>query len=374
MSNCIKCKTELPDGAQYCFACGKKQTPTPRKALKRANGLGSVTKLSGRRRKPWCARKNGVLIGTYETKTEALEALAKHVGETMPERYNYTFADVYQEWNAEHFRDLKSDEGVTGYEIAYKKAESLHTKKFRDIALKDFQAVIDAYNHQSVSSRNKIKQLFGQMSKWAMRERIVTINYAPFLKLEPDKPKEEIKTFSDDEIRLLEANDDDQTVRIVLILIYSGMRIGELFSMEWDNVHLEEDYMVGGEKTDAGRDRIIPLHPKVRPYIKELYEKGSSGMKLVSGTTRNKDASNFRNREFYPMLERLGLQKRKVHATRKTFATLAVRAGVKPEALQAILGHASYEVTTKYYVDEKRLELSSAVASICVANSVANRN
>lgn len=373
MTNCIKCKTELPDGAAYCFSCGKKQTPTPRKALKRANGLGCVSKLSGRRRKPWMARKNDIFIGTYETKTEALEALAKHMGKTMPERYNYTFEDVYKEWSAEHFRDLKSKSGTVGYEVAYAKAEPLHKKKFRDLKLKDFQGIVDAYGHQSVSARNKIKQLFGQMSKWAMREQIVTMSYAEFIKLEPDPKKDEIKTFSDAEIALLESHDSDPVVRIVLILIYSGMRIGELFALERDNVHLDEGYMVGGEKTDAGRDRVIPIHPKIKPYIKALYDKCAPGTKLLTGTTKDKNQNNFRKRDYYPMLERLGLPPRKIHTTRKTFATLAVRSGMQPEILQAILGHASYEVTTKYYVDERRFELASAISNVGVTNFVTNR-
>ena len=41
---CCKCRAELPDGALYCFQCGKKQTYTPRKGRSRANGTGSVYK------------------------------------------------------------------------------------------------------------------------------------------------------------------------------------------------------------------------------------------------------------------------------------------------------------------------------------------
>ena len=45
MANCIKCKAALPDGALFCPMCGKKQVPEKRKALKRANGTGTVYKI-----------------------------------------------------------------------------------------------------------------------------------------------------------------------------------------------------------------------------------------------------------------------------------------------------------------------------------------
>ena len=75
MSVCKKCQAELPEGAVYCPVCGRRQTPDVRKALKRANGTGTVYKLQGRRRRPWVAAKNRVPLGYYSTKTEALEAL-----------------------------------------------------------------------------------------------------------------------------------------------------------------------------------------------------------------------------------------------------------------------------------------------------------
>ena len=70
---CIKCGAELPQDALYCLMCGKKQIPEKRKALKRANGMGTVYKLSGRRKRPWVASKNRVIIGYYPRKTDALE-------------------------------------------------------------------------------------------------------------------------------------------------------------------------------------------------------------------------------------------------------------------------------------------------------------
>ena len=85
--NCVKCKAALPEGAIYCPMCGKKQVPEKRKALKRANGTGTVYKLQGRRKRPWVAAKNKVVIGYYERKTDALETLERLSGKDLTERY-----------------------------------------------------------------------------------------------------------------------------------------------------------------------------------------------------------------------------------------------------------------------------------------------
>ena len=85
---CRKCRREIPDESKFCLHCGASQVKEKRKALKRANGTGTVYKLQGRRRRPWVAAKNRVVIGYYETKTAALEALNRLTGRSLDERYN----------------------------------------------------------------------------------------------------------------------------------------------------------------------------------------------------------------------------------------------------------------------------------------------
>lgn len=77
MTQCVKCKKEIPDGSLFCCWCGRRQQDTQKKSLKRANGTGTVYKLQGRRKRPWVAAKSGVIVGYYDKKTSALEALAR---------------------------------------------------------------------------------------------------------------------------------------------------------------------------------------------------------------------------------------------------------------------------------------------------------
>jgi integrase len=352
---CIKCGKEIPEGAPYCCWCGKKQKQEPRKTLKRANGTGSVYKLSGRRTRPWVAAKNKLVIGYYAKKTDALDALSRLVGKDISERYNMTFSDIYEGWKFEHYREI-GQKSIDGYENAYKNCESLYDRKFRELRTRDFQEIVDLHNTQSRSTQAKYKNLFTQLSEWAMREEIVTTNYAGYVKLSGEKAKEK-DIFSADDITKLEA-DGSSAAKVVLMLIYTGMRIGELFEAKTENYH--ETYLIGGKKTKAGRDRIIPIRAEGRGYFAELAER-ATGELLISGRDGQKTAENYRKREYYPLLERLGIARKTPHATRHTFASWAVAAGMRTDILQKIIGHANYSTTAEIYVHADAEELVGAV-------------
>ena len=108
MATCIKCKKELPEGALYCPACGKKQERSPRKHKKRANGTGTVYKMAGKRAKPWAAQKSGVWVGAYPTREAATKALERLTDREITDEYNLTFRQIYERWQPEHSRKTGS--------------------------------------------------------------------------------------------------------------------------------------------------------------------------------------------------------------------------------------------------------------------------
>lgn len=352
---CRKCRAEMPDNGKFCPYCGARQDREPRKALKRANGTGTVYKLQGRRRRPWAASKSRTIIGYYETKTAALEALNRLSGRSLDERYNMTFAEVFEAWKAEHYKEI-TDAGRASYNRAYDVFAPIQKKKFRDLRTADFQAVLDPYMKQSHSTLSKHKQLITQMSTWAIREELITTNFAKFVKL-PENIKKEKEIFSDADIAKLEADGSD-TAKIILMLIYTGMRIGELFSLPLEGYH--ETYVVGGEKTAAGRNRVIPIRPEGRGYF-SYFAAQAGGPLLLSGYDGQRVPNNFRKRDYYPLLDKLDIERKTPHATRHTYASRARRAGMPPEILQKILGHADYSTTANIYVHTDVEELVRAV-------------
>ena len=262
---------------------------------------------------------------------------------------------MFEAWKLEHYKELTKS-GRTQYDIAFQVFSSLHKKKFRDLRTADFQAAIDPHMKKTHSTVSKYKQLITQMSKWAIREELITTNFAAFVKI-PENVKKAKEIFSEADIAKLEA-DGSETAKIILMLIYTGMRIGELFSLPLEGYH--ETYVVGGEKTEAGRNRVIPIRPEGRGYF-AYFAQQANGPLLLSGYTGDKVVANFRRRNYYPLLDKLGIERKTPHATRHTYASRARKAGVPPEILQKILGHADYSTTANIYVHTDIEELIKAV-------------
>ncbi|MBR3569442.1 MAG: site-specific integrase, partial [Oscillibacter sp.] len=183
--------------------------------------------------------------------------------------------------------------------------------------------VMDAHTGKTHSTLSKYKQLLTQMSRWAMREEIVTTNFATYVRL-PENVRKEKEIFSAAEIAALEADGSD-AAKIVLMLIYTGMRIGELFGLPLADYH--GSYVVGGEKTAAGRNRVIPIRPEGRGYF-AYFAAIATGDLLLSGYAGNQDTHNFRSRDYYPLLKRLSIARKSPHAVRHTYASEARRMGM----------------------------------------------
>lgn len=357
---CIKCKKEIAEGSAFCNWCGKKQAVEKRKSRKRANAQGSVYKLPGNRTRPYVAvlpakydkegTKSQQYLGYYASKTEALNALNNAVSSNITDRINYTLSMIYAEWSKNAFSDL-SLKSIKAYKTAFGHLEKLHTSKMRDIRASDVQIIVDEMSDK-VDACKKIRVLYSQLCKYAMSLDIISQNYSQFIKIK-SKEKKEKEVFTIDEIRLLQDNQGNDTAKIILILIFSGLRIGELFDITTDNVYLQDNppRMIGGKKTEAGTDRLIPIHSAIVDFIRYFYDK--NGKYLICNNKGGRmDEKNFREREYYPLLKLLKIQKKTPHCTRHTFATMLQAKGAKPEDMIKVIGHTDYKTTTENYIHQ----------------------
>jgi integrase len=104
----------------------------------------------------------------------------------------------------------------------------------------------------------------------------------------------------------------------------------------------------GGSKTEKGKDRTVPVPDFVKPILDDMMK--GEGDLLVSNESGNVyDSNNYRKRRFAKALEEYGLPPLTPHATRHTYATLSVQAGIDKKALQDILGHEKFETTANIY-------------------------
>lgn len=373
MANCIKCKAELPDGAVFCHLCGKRQTPEPRKHKKRANGTGCITKLSGNRKKPWLARKNDIQVGTYATRAEAQKALDRLADVDVTDKFNLTFKQVHDLWLPEHERTI-GDTAKGNYKTAMGHCEELHEQRFRSLRTSDFQKVIIDMEAKglSKSSCEKVLQLFGQLSEWAIREGICHVNYSKFCTIAATQ-KSKGKVFPAEAIQAIQ-DSGDPAADITMILMATGCRGNELFTVPLSNC--AERYFIGGSKTDTGRNRVIPVAPDgLAAYQRLLTAARSSGSKrLIDGYAGNKTYANFAKREFKTLMEKLELHGYTPYDCRHTFTTQAIRAGMDKQTLRRILGHADLATTDKYYTHLGLDDILKATEGLDLKITVSNKS
>lgn len=366
---CIKCNREIPEESVYCMFCGKKQVAEKKHCRKRANGQGTVFKKSGNRTKPWEAQKDGVSVGVFATRAEAQKALDRLTDTEVSDLYNLTFAQVYERWKPEHSRKI-GHSGMANYEAAYKNCSSLYGQSFRKLRTGDFQAVVSEMERQgkAKSTCEKAVQLFGQLSKWAIREGAATTNYAPFVTVLA-KQKRIRQPFTAEQIKAIETS-THPAAQIAMVLLATGCRPNELFSVPLENCH--ENYFISGSKTEAGRDRVIPVSAFGLASYQDLLERSREigGPRLISAYNGNRSHVNFTKRDWRELMAELKIEGMTPYNCRHTYTTMAVQSGVRPELLQKILGHAEYSTTVDVYTHLDLNEIVAAGASVAVTDTL----
>lgn len=369
---CPKCKKTAPDEAVFCPWCGKRLTAQERKHRKRANGTGTICRLSGNRAKPWMARKNDVLIGTFETRSEALKALERLTDTQVNELYNLTFADVYERWKREHGREV-SEKLLKNYELAYTQCEALHGHRMRSLRRSDYQAAVIALEEQglSKSSCNKLRTMLRQVCEYAQMEGILHSNPADDLTTVA-RQKSTREIFTEEDIAKIKAS-SLPAAQLALIMISSGCRPGELFTVPLTNCG--KDHMIWGSKTEAGKNRVIPIGTDgVEAYqTLTILSTVRGGTLLVDGYAGSRNTESFRRRDWAQLMREIGREGMTPYSCRHTFITRAIRGGIDLISLEAIVGHVDKE-TTKLYTHLRASDLVTAVRDSTTKNAVSNKS
>ena len=166
--------------------------------------------------------------------------------------------------------------------------------------------------------------------------------------------------FTREEINILWENKGELITDSILILIYTGMRINELLHLKNKDINLEERYLITGSKTDAGKDRLIPINYKILPLITKRMSINNEYL-IHTRTGRPILYQSFRKR-FFNKLEKIGIQEHTIHDTRHTFATLMSNADANPVSISLLTGHKDYDKTTaKVYTHKDKEQLKKAI-------------
>lgn len=242
----------------------------------------------------------------------------------------------------------------SNYSASYSYCSVLYDRPFEDLKATDLQEFIDSQKKLKKGSLKVILVLFNQMYKYAIYAEIVSENKSKYVKINKEDDTEHGTAFSEQELKILWQNSADIDVQLILIMCYSGWRIGEIENLE---VNLEERYFKGGSKTRAGKDRIVPIHPHIYNFVRTRIE--------ADGTLLNMNKVTYRMFRFYPVLEKLrivGDPKHTPHDCRHTFSALCEKYGVRENDRKRLLGHAfGNDITNAVYghrtVEELRVEI-----------------
>ncbi len=138
---------------------------------------------------------------------------------------------------------------------------------------------------------------------------------------------------------------------MVLLLLRTGMRIGELLQTEVREVNLKERKVMIFEAQKTSVGRVVYFSDDAKEALNAwLHHRDSSKALLFYGQGRLSLSYTGARMMFQKYLRQAGLshQGYSLHSLRHTFASELLNAGMRLECLQQLLGHTNLEVTRRY--------------------------
>lgn len=331
------------------------------------NGCGGVVNLGKKRRRPFAARITAgwtdegkaiyKYIGYYAKKTEALQALAEYNNNPYDiDSRNLTFEEVYNMWAERSLKNVSKSK-LTCYTTAFANCSSVHKIKIKELKAPHMQKAVDKCKKRSLSTLNNIKILFNQVCKFALENDFISKDYSQFVSISNTNDKKVKNEFTEEEIAVLWENTDNFYVKLALVLIYTGFRINELLQIKNENVDIENDFIRGGLKTKAGINRLVPIHPKIKPFIQELYSHENTYLYDNNGNVFKYQDIKV---NFVKTLSAVNIN-HTPHETRHTTASLLDKYGANPISIKKILGHSTQDLTSSVYIHKNLEELKKAI-------------
>lgn len=407
MKKCVnkRCNKELQDDFNFCPYCGKSQTAIKPKNRRRTKGTGSIYYRKDNKSKPYAAASSvtgkQVYLGAFATKREAENALKDY--EYNPVNgFNMTLEQLHDKWVKTKAYKKLGDSVKSNYASAYIKLKPLCKRKFRDLRTSDYQFIIDYYDnpHHEVgaegklkyllpngkgtykvtdtpkicqglgySALHKVKCLLTTLYTFAMKEDIVNKNYAAFIEL-PEQEETTATRFTEVQLELIKQNVGKVPyMDYIYIMCYVNFRVSEFLELTPDKYKVTDSgihYFVGGKKTDAGKDRIVPIHPKIQQLVQNCIN--NNGETIFCRTHEGSEFGKAMNKDYFlkyafrPAMQALGLgDKFTPHSCRRTFSTRMSAAGAREEDIIALMGHTDYKVDIDHYIIQEVDTLYNAI-------------
>lgn len=319
----------------------------------------------------WTVRKtiNGkqVQIGRFATYEEAIAFLADY--NKNPYIYSpsqVTFGELYQLMRAERYPKLASSTR-SNYEAAYKHCAALYNKRFADLRISDLQGCIKAMSAAGVgyASQKKCRQLLHHVYSYAVKYEFISpsADITRYIEIEKRRivyPKKPFNTRQLNRVRALIEQQHELApwAMCVVMMCYSGVRPSEFLAITKADVKLRQRFFVVREsKTEAGRNRLVPISRKTLPFFE--YWLALPSKTLI--TSDGKPLTYHQFRAHFGKVMAAAKCKHTPHECRHTTATNFNNKGANITSVKRILGHADKDVTTGVYTHKDIRQLKKAV-------------
>ena len=347
------------------------------KGRTRPNGTGTAYK----RGKTWTARvvigwkttDDGHAIPIYKTrggfprKKDALDYIPELFKAPKQEK-KLTMQQIYDSWLPTH-ESRVGKSTMDCYKAAWKYFKPLHFMPFADIDLDDLQECVDDCPHGKRTKEN-MKALAGLLMKYAIPRHQTDLNYAEYIHTGNDE-KGTHPAFSREQIDLIRGQIGiTPHAEDVYCLIYTGMRPSELFALTKDDY--KDGILYGGIKTEAGKNRAVPVSPKIMGIIENRLRPVSEYLFPKDDGTQM-SAKYFRDNYFYPVLAAAGIQPLPTpehpahyvpYSCRHTFANLLKDVQGSDKDKANLIGHEDYKTTKRLYQSAELENLKAIIAQL----------
>lgn len=142
---------------------------------------------------------------------------------------------------------------------------------------------------------------------------------------------------------VLKQNKYNHIKPIIIFALYTGMRIGEILSLKWEQIDLKDNY-INILKSKSGKERKIPIAEKLKEEIEEIEKK--SEYVFVNSETQ-KPYTTIKH-SFLSLMNQAKIENFTFHSFRHTVATRLVESGVDLLIVQEIMGHSNIQTTMRY--------------------------
>lgn len=240
---------------------------------------------------------------------------------------------------------------------------------------------LDKRGGLSSSYVRSIMLIINAALKFAVAEQLCPPLKTPILK--PSNSKAKITILSVEEQKKLESHlcrGLDSTKVGVFISLHTGLRIGEVCALSWDDIDFKNKvikirHTVARVRSDDGSRKLtkliidvpktpssardIPISTSLLPVLEEAHKLSTSSY-VISENAQFTSPRTYEYR-YHRLLEESGITSVNYHTLRHTFATRCIEAGVDVKSLSEILGHSNVGTTLNTYVhssmDLKRSQL-----------------